>query len=111
MRRLPFTSFAIIGFVVPLGTMWAQPANALWATAASPSSPATGASDPRAMEVASKTAGPDRIVCRERIVTGSRLAYARDCHTRAEWEEITRAARDYINGQQLKGLNAAPPND
>jgi hypothetical protein len=63
------------------------------------------------MEVASKTAGPDRIVCRERIVTGSRLAYARDCHTRAEWEEITRAARDYINGQQLKGLNAAPPND
>src|SRR6185503_14746653 len=103
MRRVLFTGLAVIGFVVPVGPLWAQPA-------ASPGSPATAPSHTQTEEVATKLAGRNRIICRDRIATGSRLAYARDCHTRAEWEEITRLARDYINGQQLKGLNAAPPN-
>jgi hypothetical protein len=46
----------------------------------------------------------EEVICRDRIATGSRLAYARDCHTRAEWESITHASRDLIEGIQMRGF-------
>jgi cytochrome c5 len=49
------------------------------------------------------------MICRDRVATGSRLSYARDCHTRAEWEMIVRESREYVNNQQLKGFNAGKP--
>jgi cytochrome c5 len=118
MRRLLFTGLAVIGLVVPAGATWAQHADTatLSGSAATPDAragsptPTTLAPPAKLVEVADRLAERNKITCRDRIATGSRLAYARDCHTRAEWEEITRIARDYINGQQLKGLNAAPPN-
>jgi hypothetical protein len=58
---------------------------------------------------AAATSGDDKLICRNRHVIGSRIAVARDCHTQREWNEITRAARDYTNGQQLKGLEAGHP--
>jgi cytochrome c5 len=50
-----------------------------------------------------------QMICRNRMATGSRLSYARDCHTRAEWDVIHREAREYVNNQQLKGFNAGKP--
>ena len=51
----------------------------------------------------------NKIICRSRVATGSRLAYTRDCHTQMEWDLITRTGRDYINGQQLKAMEAGKP--
>jgi len=47
---------------------------------------------------------PNRIICQDRIATGSRLAYARDCHTQAEWDLIKRSSRDYLQGIQQRAL-------
>jgi hypothetical protein len=47
---------------------------------------------------------PNRIICQDRIATGSRLAYARDCHTQAEWDEIHRSSQKYLQGIQQKAL-------
>jgi hypothetical protein len=58
---------------------------------------------------AATTSDDDKLICRNRHVIGSRIAVARDCHTQREWNEITRAAREYTNGQQLKGLEAGHP--
>jgi hypothetical protein len=47
---------------------------------------------------------PNKVICQDRIVTGSRLAYARDCHTQAEWDVIKRASKDYLEGIQQRAL-------
>jgi hypothetical protein len=52
----------------------------------------------------SQVPNPHEVICRNRIATGSRLAYARDCHTRAEWESITRSSQDFIQRVQSRGL-------
>src|SRR5689334_776865 len=46
------------------------------------------------------------LICEDRVITGSRLAYARDCHTQAEWEVIRRASRDYLDITRRKSLNS-----
>jgi hypothetical protein len=58
---------------------------------------------------AAATQPPDTksaVICEDRVATGSRLAYARDCHTQAEWEVIRRAARDYLDITRRKSLNS-----
>jgi hypothetical protein len=50
-----------------------------------------------------------QMICHNRVATGSRLSYARDCHTRAEWDVIHRESREYVNNQQLRGFNAGKP--
>jgi len=62
--------------------------------------PGTSAAAP-----ASQVADANEIICKSRIATGSRLAYARDCHTRAEWDTIAREAQEYAQGIQLHGFN------
>ena len=47
---------------------------------------------------------PNQIICVHEDVTGSRLAGARQCHTRAEW------AQRKTTGDQQMQLLAAPPN-
>jgi hypothetical protein len=60
---------------------------------------------PTTASAASQVRNPQEVVCKDRVATGSRLAYARDCHTRAEWESIARDAQDYAQGIQLHGFN------
>jgi hypothetical protein len=115
MRRLQFMGIAVIGLAISIGAASALPGstpstNALGGGSTSNVAAIAVASGAEITEAAAND-DRDRITCRDRVVTGSRLADARDCHTRTEWDQITRATRDYINGQQLKGLNAAPPND
>ena len=57
----------------------------------------------------SQVPNPHEVICRNRIATGSRLAYARDCHTRAEWDVITRSSQDFINTIQKRALNSNNP--
>src|SRR6476659_7111084 len=70
---------------------------------------------PPAAPVASAPAAPaaaadrNRMICRDRVATGSRLSYARDCHTQMEWDVIARTSREYINGQEMKGFQAGKP--
>lgn len=92
---------AVSGFVA---TAWSAPSDQ--PPSLPPDLPATA---PSVASVQFVAHDPNRVICHDRIATGSRLAYARDCHTRAEWDMITKEARDYINGQQLRALNAAPP--
>src|ERR1043166_7900303 len=58
---------------------------------------------------AAATSDDDKVVRPTRHAIGSRIEVARDFHTLREWNEITRVARDYTNGQQLKGLEAGHP--
>src|ERR1043166_3449099 len=58
---------------------------------------------------AAATQPPDTqtsLICEDRVITGSRLAYARDCHTEAEWEVIRRSGRDYLNTIRRKSLES-----
>ncbi|MFL5236198.1 MAG: hypothetical protein ACJ8EL_01060 [Rhizomicrobium sp.] len=71
-------------------------------------SAAPAASTPAPAAQASAT-DPNRVICRDRVATGSRLSYARDCHTQMEWDVIARTSREYINGQQMKGFEAGKP--
>jgi hypothetical protein len=74
---------------------------------ADPQSPPPSASaSPSAAAPAQPPDTHSSVICEDRVVTGSRLAYARDCHTQAEWEVIRRAARDYLDITRRKSLNS-----
>lgn len=87
-----FLSIAIIGF--SLATAHAEPQAQPQAAASPASAPPSNA---------------DRVICRNRMATGSRLAYARDCHTRAEWDFITRSSQDFTNGIQQRSFELNNP--
>ena len=48
---------------------------------------------------------PNAVICRVSGETGSRLARARTCKTRAEWEEIRREQRNAIDRAQAQQGN------
>ena len=75
------------------------------------SAPGTGDAPHVSAPAPTRTAAADsnQMICHNRVATGSRLSYARDCHTRAEWDVIHRESREYVNSQQLKGFNAGKP--
>jgi len=73
------------------------------AALAQPSAIAPGPNAPAAPS--SQLPNPEEVICKNRVATGSRLAYARDCHTRAEWQTISRTAQDFTQGIQLRGFN------
>lgn len=74
-------------------------------TLGSPTSPAV----PGAPSASRNTPDPNELICHDRIATGSRLAYARDCHTRAEWAIITRSSRDFLNTIERNQLTSNNP--
>lgn len=43
---------------------------------------------------------PDEVICRRQDDTGSRLGGTKICHTRAEWDEISRVSRDEVERAQ-----------
>ena len=49
---------------------------------------------------------PNQIVCKREEVTGSRLAGARECHTRAEWAQINATGMDRL---QMLGAPGPTP--
>ena len=57
------------------------------------------ATDPGAAGATSGTSALDRVICRSRPSTGSRLRSVRTCLTQREWnerrEQITRGMRDF----------------
>jgi len=89
-----FLSIAIIGF--SLATAHAEPQ-------AHPQPQAPGP------PVSTLRSDADRVICRDRMATGSRLAYARDCHTRAEWDFITRSSQDFTTGIQQRSFELNNP--
>ena len=52
---------------------------------------------------------PNRVVCRQRTVTGTRLRFVRTCLTQREWaerrEQITRGMRDFTTRE----MTSQPP--
>src|SRR3954467_11468132 len=76
------------------------------AALAEPSNPHSAQTAPAAPPASSPVPAPNskEVICVDRIATGSRLAYARDCHTQAEWDTIARASQDLIVGIQSRGL-------
>jgi|KBSMisStandDraft_5_1062788.scaffolds.fasta_scaffold64451_3 hypothetical protein len=88
------------------GAFFACSAAAVSDPAAPPAAPAASAP---ASAAQTATADRNRVICRDRVATGSRLSYARDCHTQMEWDIIARTSREYINGQEMKGFQAGKP--
>lgn len=43
---------------------------------------------------------PDEVICRRQDEPGSRLGGTKVCHTRAEWDEMSRIARDEVERSQ-----------
>jgi hypothetical protein len=89
-----------------LGVFIACSAEAVSVPAAAAASPVASASAPAAQ---ASTTDRNRVICHDRLATGSRLSYARDCHTQMEWDVIARTSREYISGQQMKGFEAGKP--
>jgi hypothetical protein len=50
-------------------------------------------------------ADPNQIICKRDDVTGSRLAAAKECHTRAEWLQIKTSGYDQMQMQRVGGLS------
>jgi len=91
----------VVVFVLSAGAAISDPITA----------PGTGDAPHVSAPAPTRTAAADsnQMICHNRVATGSRLSYARDCHTRAEWDVIHRESREYVNSQQLKGFNAGKP--
>jgi hypothetical protein len=119
MRTIAGLGFAaVIGLAGFAAVAAADPSeNASPPPASSTAAPATAAPPASAAPSATSATTPatataddrNKIICHNRVATGSRLSYTRDCHTQMEWDIITRTGRDYINGQQMKGLEAGKP--
>ncbi|MGQ0740899.1 MAG: hypothetical protein ACT4OG_01200 [Alphaproteobacteria bacterium] len=52
---------------------------------------------------------PNRIVCKAGKPPGSRLPGPRECHTKAEWDEIARASREAATETQMRMLQGQQP--
>jgi hypothetical protein len=92
------TLSALLGLTAICSTALADPPSA----PSTPSAPADPSTAPQAHD-------PHELICHDRVATGSRLAYARDCHTRAEWDVISRSSQDFINTIQRRALNTDNP--
>jgi hypothetical protein len=51
-----------------------------------------------------KNSPDDKIVCRSTDTTGSRLEVRKECHTIAEWRDITQQSRDSVDDLQRRHL-------
>lgn len=53
----------------------------------------------------------DRVTCREEERTGSILGGKRECHTRREWDEMSKQAKDWMDGAgRVQNQNMNNPN-
>jgi hypothetical protein len=64
---------------------------------------------PGATAAAAPTEDPNEIICKNAPPpTGSRLGGGRECHTRYEWDQRTKAAQQNMFEQQQRGLAGTP---
>jgi invasion protein IalB len=70
---------------------------------ADPAATQAPASTPAKVE---KTADQDQMICKSQVQTGTRFS-TRICRTKAQWEEQTREAREYVD-RQTTGCNRGP---
>jgi hypothetical protein len=64
---------------------------------------------PAAVSVAAAKDPDSKVVCRYIVPTGQRLGGERICHTKAEWDDMTRKARDATNENQMRGMQGGAP--
>lgn len=57
------------------------------------------AQQPTATDAAKTTAKPERKICKRSAPSGSLIETRRECHTRAEWDQMAQAAR--AQGQDM----------
>ena len=62
--------------------------------------PALGQPRPPAKPEAKKIFDPNEILCEKQQVPGSRLDFAKVCHTRAEWSDLRNQDRQDIDRAQ-----------
>ncbi len=80
----------MIAAILAAALLDAQPAPAAAATSAMPA-----AAPNKAVEVADE----DKVVCKSQQVTGTRFS-SRTCHTKRDWAQIEKDARDALADQQ-----------
>lgn len=71
--------------------------------------PAATSSQPAAVQTAAAKPDPgDKVICKEEEETGSRLGAHRVCHTKRDWERISRDAGDMVD-QATKARDPGRP--
>jgi hypothetical protein len=103
MRMLFAGVLAAAFFVLPAAANDPAPA--------SPAPAAEAAAAPAAPAEAAPVADPDdnRRVCKETIVTGSRIAARKTCKTKKEWREEAEASKAYVDDITRRALTSCRP--
>jgi len=56
----------------------------------------------------SKSRDPNEMVCKRSDTTGSRLGANKQCHTRAEWDQMDRYTQDTVRGAEAGAYLGGP---
>ena len=79
------------------------PATAVSAQAAATPAPAVPPATPTVpLRMAQNEHDPNLMICKRQELASSRLLGQKICHTRAEWDNITRNSRDVVETVQRK---------
>jgi hypothetical protein len=91
MSMIRILPLLVVGALSVSGQAFAQ-------TQGPSTSPSTPAAQPSKAAHAKPAFGsPDEVICKHQDIPGSRLGGARVCHTRQEWDEISRIAHDELD--------------
>jgi len=88
-----FISVLIVGAFALSGAAFAQ-------TQAAKTADNTQTTQQAKAQPAKPVHGPDEVICKRQGDTESRLGGTKVCHTRAEWDEMSRIARDEVDRSQ-----------
>jgi len=90
----PLVSIAVLALSSQALAQAAAPAQP-----ATPQAPNAAAAKPAQAAKPAKGA-PDEVICRREPDPGSRLGGARICHTRADWDDMSRVQREEVERAQ-----------
>jgi len=71
--------------------------------------PALAADPDPALTKTATSSGPSKLRCKRAVVTGSLIETKKECHTEAEWHQITEQGRS-TTLQLQNSLNSRGPN-
>ncbi len=98
-------NFVAIPRIAALAAALLIPATAVLAQTAGAATPAPAVAAPTPsgpLRTVQNERDPDQMICKRQELASSRLLGQKICHTRADWDNITRNSRDAIDTVQRK---------
>ena len=68
--------------------------------------PAEPATQPAPAHAAKNSHDPNQVICKREQQIGSRLGGQQNCHTRADWEQMSRDSAATMTAMQMAGAHA-----